>query len=129
MYVLGIDVGGTKSVCLLADETGRVLATGRGRGANLHAAGEAGLEKALQRIIGSAMAGLPQTASGGAKPAAVALGVAGVDREREAGVVRGIMRRLGYTSGVVVVNDALIALVAGAGDQPGIVIISGTGSI
>jgi N-acetylglucosamine kinase-like BadF-type ATPase len=39
------------------------------------------------------------------------------------------MQRLGYSSGVVVVNDALIALVAGAGNEPGIAIISGTGSI
>ncbi len=129
MYVLGIDVGGTNSVCLLADHTGHVIATGRGRGANLHAAGEAGLEKALQRVISTAMAGLSPNEAKEARPAAVALGVAGVDREREAAVVRGIMQRLGYSSGVVVVNDALIALVAGAGNGPGIAIISGTGSI
>src|SRR5213078_4483038 len=39
------------------------------------------------------------------------------------------MRRIGHRSRVLVVNDALIALAAGAGDDPGIVIISGTGSI
>jgi N-acetylglucosamine kinase-like BadF-type ATPase len=39
------------------------------------------------------------------------------------------MRRIGYKSRVVVVNDALIALAAGAGDAAGIVIIAGTGSI
>jgi len=39
------------------------------------------------------------------------------------------MRRLGHRSHAVVVNDALIALVAGAGDAPGVVIIAGTGSI
>ena len=43
--------------------------------------------------------------------------------------MRDIMRRIGCTSPVVVVNDALIALAAGAGDTPGIVIIAGTGSI
>ena len=40
-----------------------------------------------------------------------------------------MMRRIGHKSRVLVVNDALIALVAGAGDAPGIVIIAGTGSI
>ena len=40
MHVLGIDAGGTKTVCLLADGRGRVVAEGRGPGANLHAAGE-----------------------------------------------------------------------------------------
>jgi N-acetylglucosamine kinase-like BadF-type ATPase len=55
--------------------------------------------------------------------------MAGVDREDEARTVRAIMRRLGQRTRVLVVNDALIALVAGAGDAPGIVIIAGTGSI
>src|SRR5688572_2016510 len=40
VHVLGIDAGGTKTVCLLADERGRVLAEARGGGANLQAAGE-----------------------------------------------------------------------------------------
>ena len=40
------------------------------------------------------------------------------------------MRRIGHKAPVLVVNDALAALVAGAGDQgPGIVLIAGTGSI
>jgi N-acetylglucosamine kinase-like BadF-type ATPase len=39
------------------------------------------------------------------------------------------MRRIGYKSRVTVTNDALVALVAGAGHAPGVVIVSGTGSI
>ena len=39
------------------------------------------------------------------------------------------MRRLGFRSNTLIVNDALIALVAGAGASPGVVVISGTGSI
>ncbi len=39
------------------------------------------------------------------------------------------MRRIGYKSRVLVVNDALIGLVAGARDEPGIAINAGTGSI
>src|SRR5207248_9614696 len=62
-------------------------------------------------------------------PAAVCVGIAGVDRDDEARAVRAIMRRVGYQSRVGVVNDALIALAAGAGDAPGIVVIAGTGSI
>ena len=62
-------------------------------------------------------------------PAAICLGIAGVDREDEARTVRAIMRRIGYKSRVLVVNDALIGLVAGARDEPGIAINAGTGSI
>src|SRR5204863_8777101 len=40
-----------------------------------------------------------------------------------------IMKRIGYKARILVVNDALIALQAGVGEDPGIVIVSGTGSI
>ncbi len=62
-------------------------------------------------------------------PAAICLGIAGVDRAEDAAVVRAIMRRIGFKARVIVTNDALVALVAGVGHEPGIVIISGTGSI
>jgi N-acetylglucosamine kinase-like BadF-type ATPase len=62
-------------------------------------------------------------------PAAVCLGMAGVDREADGRTIREIMQRLGYRSHTLIVNDALIALVAGAGPSPGLVVISGTGSI
>jgi N-acetylglucosamine kinase-like BadF-type ATPase len=123
MHVLGIDAGGTKTVCLLADEHGAVISEGRGPGANLHAAGELAVEKVLHEVIEAAVG------DRGVAPAAVCLGIAGVDREDEAQTVRAIMRRLGYRTRAVVVNDALIALVSAAGDAPGVVIIAGTGSI
>src|SRR5882672_1538419 len=123
MHVLGIDAGGTKTVCLLADERGKILAEGRGPGANLHSAGELEVEKVLHEVMEDAIGDRDIT------PAAICLGIAGVDREDEARTVRAIMRRIGHKSRVLVVNDALIALVAGAKDAPGIVIIAGTGSI
>ncbi len=123
MHVLGIDAGGTKTVCLLADEHGTIVATARGPGANLHAAGELAVEKVLHELMETAIGDRDVV------PAAVCLGIAGVDREDEAQTVRAIMRRIGHKSKVLVVNDALVALVAGACDAPGIVIIAGTGSI
>ena len=123
MHVLGIDAGGTKTVCLLADERGNILSEGRGGGANLHTSGELEVEKVLHAVMETAIGDRDIT------PAAVCLGIAGVDRDDEARTVRAIMRRIGYKSRIVVVNDALVALVAGAGNAPGIVIIAGTGSI
>ena len=55
MHVLGIDAGGTKTVCLLADERGHVLAESRGGGANLQAAGELEVEKVLHRVMDDAI--------------------------------------------------------------------------
>jgi len=123
MHVLGIDVGGTKTVCLLADQDGTILSTARQVGANLQGAGELALEKVLHGVMEAALAGQH------VMPAAICLGIAGVDRAEDQDVVREIMDRIGYKATILIVNDALIALQAGIGDAPGIVIVSGTGSI
>jgi len=123
MFVLGIDAGGTKTVCLVADEQGHVLGSSRGPGANLASLGELEVEKVLHEVMEQAMVG-----QSGA-PAVICLGIAGVDRAEDAAIIRSIMRRIGNKAPVLVVNDALIALEAGAGDGPGIVLIAGTGSI
>jgi N-acetylglucosamine kinase-like BadF-type ATPase len=123
MHVLGLDAGGMKTVCLLADEQGTVLASARGPGANLQAQGELEVEKTLHDLMEQALAGQRFL------PDAVCLGIAGVDRPDDAAVMRGIMRRIGYKTRTLVVNDALVALVAAVGNEPGIVIVCGTGSI
>ena len=122
-HVLGIDAGGTKTVCQLADEHGTVIAEARGGGANLQAVGELQVEKVLHEVMEEAVGDRTIV------PAAICLGIAGVDRPDDAAVVRSIMRRIGYKARVLVVNDALVALEAGTPGAPGVVIISGTGSI
>jgi len=123
MHVLGIDAGGSKTIALLADGDGRVLADGHAGSANLQTEGELQVEKVLHDVIEQATRGHH------VRPDAVCLGMAGVDRDTDYRVISGIMRRLGFRAKAVIVNDALIALVAGAGTNPGVVIISGTGSI
>ncbi len=123
IHVLGIDAGGTKTVCQLADENGGILAEARRGGANLQAAGELEVEKVLHDVMEEAIGDLD------VRPSAICLGIAGVDRPDDARVVRAIMKRIGYKAKVLVVNDALVALEAGAPDQPGVVVIAGTGSI
>jgi N-acetylglucosamine kinase-like BadF-type ATPase len=122
-HVLGIDAGGTKTVCLLADEHGAVVAEARGGGANLQASGELQVEKVLHEVMEQAIGDRTMV------PAAICLGIAGVDRPDDFAVVRGVMRRIGYKARILIVNDALVALEAGAPGRPGVVIVSGTGSI
>ena len=122
-HVIGIDAGGTKTVCLLANDQGEILARARGEGANLQAVGELQVEKILHTVMAQAIGDRRLV------PAAICLGIAGVDRPNDAAVVRDIMQRIGLNSRIVIVNDALIALETGAPGQPGVVIISGTGSI
>jgi glucosamine kinase len=123
VVVIGIDAGGTKTVCRLADGEGRVLAESRGPGANLQNAGELEVERVLHQVITEATRGAADW------PSAVCLGMAGVDRARDAGVVQEILRRIMPRTRVVVVNDALVALEAGVPGSPGVVLIAGTGSI
>ena len=122
-YVLGIDAGGTKTVCHLADENGTLISEARAPGANLQASGELQVEKVLHDVMEEAIGDRDVV------PAAICLGIAGVDRPDDAVIVRGIMKRIGFKARVVVVNDALVALEAGVPGAPGVVIISGTGSI
>jgi N-acetylglucosamine kinase-like BadF-type ATPase len=122
-YVLGIDAGGTKTLCLLADASGQVLAEARSSGANLQAVGELEVEKVLHEVMERALAGRAVL------PSVICLGIAGVGRPSDEAVVRSLMRRIGYQARIVIATDALIALVAAVDHEPGVVIISGTGSI
>jgi N-acetylglucosamine kinase-like BadF-type ATPase len=122
-HVLGIDAGGTKTVCLLADDRGRVLSEARGSGANLATSGEVEVERVLRDVVTQALGDRNVHLD------AVCLGIAGVDRPRDAAVANAIMGRIGASTRTIVVNDALVALVAGAGDEPGVVVVAGTGSI
>lgn len=119
-HVVGIDAGGTKTVGLLADEQGNVVARVRAGGANLQTHGELEVEKVFDRVLEEL---------GARDVAALCLGIAGVDRPRDEHVIRNILRRLGHRENALVVNDAVIALTAGAPDGVGIVVLAGTGSI
>jgi N-acetylglucosamine kinase-like BadF-type ATPase len=121
--VLGIDAGGTKTRALLATESGEVVAAATGEGANLRTHGELQVEKVLH--------GLAERVAreGGARPDAVALGIAGAGRPRDAETLREILRRIGFRERVVVTNDAHIAFVAGSPARVGYAVVCGTGSI
>ncbi|MFN2445806.1 MAG: N-acetylglucosamine kinase, partial [Vicinamibacterales bacterium] len=120
---MGIDAGGSKTVAYLAGGAGQIVGEGRAGGANLQAHGELEVEKALHHAIEQALGDRDVTI------AAICLGIAGVDRPDEVHIVSSMLRRLGFKTRVLIVNDALIALVAATDEEPGIVVISGTGSI
>lgn len=123
MHVLGIDAGGTKTVARLADGDGQMIGEGRAGAANLQTEGELEVEKILHTAIEAAIDGRDVSIG------AVCLGMAGVDRADDAATIRHVLQRLGFRANTLIVNDALIALVAGAGSSHGVVVVSGTGSI
>src|SRR6266849_3774717 len=122
-YVLGIDAGGTKTRALLADETGQVVGTALGGGANLKTHGELEVEKVLHHVAEVA------ESRAGFRPEAVALGIAGADRPHDQAVLAGVFKRIGFKIHVVITNDARIAFVAGSDKRVGLALVCGTGSI
>jgi N-acetylglucosamine kinase-like BadF-type ATPase len=119
--IVGVDAGGTKTFGVVADEFGHVLRSARVAGANLHTQGELVVEKNLASLL--------EELSPDESPEALCLGMAGVDRPGEEALIRSLLRRLGFKGNAVVVNDAVIAIAAGAHDRVGVVVIAGTGSI
>jgi N-acetylglucosamine kinase-like BadF-type ATPase len=125
-YLLGVDAGGTHTVCLLADDRQRVLGRGEGGPSNVMAVGLGATVAAIRSAAAQAWvaAGLqPRPA------AAMCVGVSGGDRPQEQQAIQSALQPLQVAQRIVIVNDARIALAAGSLDGVGVVLIAGTGSI
>ncbi len=133
--VLGIDGGGTKTVCLFMAEKGQVLGRGEAGASNYQSVGKQAALYSIQSAIAQAIASL-----GTVQVKAICLGLAGVGRPWDVQVVQTFVQQLQSSqslpvswalkpSNVVICSDASIALVGGLGHTVGIVAIAGTGSI
>jgi N-acetylglucosamine kinase-like BadF-type ATPase len=128
-FVLGLDAGGTKTVCLLANATdGTILGRGVGGPGNIHAAGAARVAMALADAIGAAFAAAG-VATETATVAAAAIGAAGAARADDRAAVGLLLRGAIAAGRYAVENDAAIALRAALPTGAGALLISGTGSI
>jgi N-acetylglucosamine kinase-like BadF-type ATPase len=125
-YVVGIDGGGTKTAGRLVDLNGRVVARAAGGPTNYQIVGAEGVRREIPRLVEDlfAAAGLEKQ-----QLASIVLGLAGVGRPGEPERVARLIGNLQLARKVVVDNDAMIALVGALGDQPGLILIAGTGSI
>jgi N-acetylglucosamine kinase-like BadF-type ATPase len=124
-YYLGIDGGQSSTVALIADETGRVLGSGRSGPCN-HVSAEEAAQK-LKSVIGEcvgqacAEAGLDFATL---VFASACLGFSGGATDKEAHI-RPVIR----TGHCKVTSDAEIALLGATAGKPGVIVIAGTGSI
>lgn len=131
---LGIDGGGTRTTAWLADENGRVVARAVAGPSNPLKVGFEACEREILRAATAAVAaGLSRRRSrtGGVKPPlqAVVVGLAGVDRLPVHARVLRWLRKSIPARAYLLTSDAAIALHAAIGNAPGIIVISGTGSI
>jgi len=127
-YYLGIDGGGTKTRCLLGDET-RPLATVTTGGSNIIRLGETQAREALHAVVHQACSAARISPD---QIHAISIGVAGASIPEVAAKVRSILSELTpqiSPAGIEVVGDNVIALEAAFGAGPGVIAIAGTGSL
>jgi N-acetylglucosamine kinase-like BadF-type ATPase len=123
-YYMGVDLGGTKSHALIADETGRALSLGKAGPGNHESVGYEQMTQVLQDITGQALAGAGIDRQ---DICAVGYGIAGYDWTSELKSMMGAIDQLELNCPMKVVNDALIGLAAGAEAGWGVALVSGTG--
>ena len=140
---LGIDGGGSRTQACLGDERGRILAKAAAGPSNPT---KVGIESAKRELLRAAWAvlrmapGIPASdghplsgaARGGHRRpllAAVCAGVAGVDRAAISRPLLAWLRKTIPARRHLLATDAAIALEAALGAAPGMIVVSGTGSI
>ena len=122
-HVLGVDGGGSGTRCVIASLSGHILARGSGGPSNPLTAGLDGAAEAIQAAVEEA-----SRRCGINSFIASVMGLAGTERAStiESLVARLPLHDLGDLS---IIGDAQVALAGATGCSPGVVVISGTGSI
>lgn len=129
MYIIGVDAGGSKTRALVSRaEDGQILGEAISRGANYQ---QMGPSKTAEIVAETISLALEPVVNWENKERVVALGVgaAGCGREEEQQALKKELQQLQLAENVTVVDDGKAALISAWQDQPGIVLIAGTGSI
>ncbi len=123
--LLGIDAGGSHTAVVVGDGAGRVLARAEGPGSAMRPGGASASAAVIADTARRAAA-----QAGVALPAdAAVVGAAGAGREPEQQALAAALMAADVARAVRVMGDSEVGLAAAFGDQPGILINAGTGSI
>jgi N-acetylmuramic acid 6-phosphate etherase len=122
-YIIGVDGGGTKTLALLADLNGQVIARGVSGPSNYNAVGFATACMEIENAITMAQKEHPGEIS------ALCLGLAGAGRQEDIERFQFWAAEKYLGTAVKVVNDAEILLAAGSPTGAAIALVCGTGSI
>ncbi len=119
--VLGMDVGGTKSHAVLADETGRVLGEGVGASGNINFIPLEMAQRSFADAIGQAQA------QAGIEMLHTEIAVIGIEPQVEP--LHPCLKRLANPKRIVRHEEGECSLVGGLVEKTGIAMIAGTGSV
>ena len=122
---VGVDGGGTRAVAVVLDESGTEIARLRGAAGLIEAPR---IDEVVPRLADLVCAALAEAGRGAPCDAAV-FALAGAGREVQRAAVEQGLQGAGIARTVAVVTDAEAAFHDAFGDEPGILLIAGTGSI
>ena len=130
-YLIGIDAGGTKTECAVADLTGNILLTETGKSVNYLIAGA---DKTSANLFGLIFQCLKKLNINFSEVKQIVIGIAGAGRLKDAEQLERSFIKYSKSekvkiNQVKVVSDALIALEGAFPGKPGCILIAGTGSI
>lgn len=124
-YFLGVDIGGSKSHALIADDSGQALGFGEAGPGSWEIVGYPALSEVLKTITSQAldMAGITVDQIAGA-----GMGIAGYDWPSQLSAHLQAIHPLGLSCPLEVVNDAMIGILAAAEGCWGVSVVAGTGT-
>ena len=126
-----MDGGGTRTRAVLADTSGRVLASAMAGCGNYQMAGLDGVAALIMGLLSDlgvcARSGCPD--GSGQAEVSLCAALAGAGRAPEQRAITDRLRELGAATRICVVSDARAALEGAHAGQPGIIVIAGTGSM
>jgi len=125
-YVAGIDGGATKTVCIVADNDGKVLGRGVSGPSNYHNVSASAVKKALLQSIKRAAS---NARLGRLRFKVACFGMAGLDSPYDRKAISKLIREgIKFCEKITVVHDSVIALHGATGGEPGLIVEAGTGS-
>ncbi|MCL6454700.1 MAG: hypothetical protein K6T78_13930 [Alicyclobacillus sp.] len=129
--VLGVDGGGTGSRAIVADMTGNIHTVQTGPACNYQNSDPRQTQKVLSNLLHRTIENLSVSS---VSVVAAVFGLAGLDTSSDARVLEQIVRSALQVNhmdalGVQVENDGVVTLYGAVGSGPGVMILSGTGSI
>ncbi|MEM2849372.1 MAG: BadF/BadG/BcrA/BcrD ATPase family protein [Candidatus Bathyarchaeia archaeon] len=125
-FFCGIDGGATKTVCLIADEKGQITGLGYSESSNISVVGVKTMLSNVKEALDMAvkMAGISIE-----RIDTIFIATAGGGSERRRRLISESLKKMGNSNKLYVDSDAIAALTATTLGRPGVVVISGTGSI
>ena len=123
-FVLGFDGGGTKTECVLMDETGAVLARSRSGSSN---AVNVGAEASAAALAEAGLQALRIAGKSSTAVVYVLAGISGAGEPKLRWAIQSNLQRTFPEAAIVITSDLVLSLGA-TGESPSVVVIAGTGS-